>query len=595
MCGLLLYNQEKSSLSVLQPVKTTFTGTVSDYPEEKKNSVRFLVKLNTKNVASGKETVRGSILLYCKKNSESISYMPGDILVFTSRPVLIINRGNPYEFDYRFFMENLGVRYYSFIDSADILKHISPTHRKIVHRALITRESIIQMFRDRGIKGEKLALVAAITLGQKRMLDQDQKNNFIKAGVMHIMAVSGLHAIILSLFVMNVLFFMKRKFDTLRIIITIAVLWAFAFVTGLTPSVLRATLMFSFLQAGKLIERPSNGLNSVLASAFFLIILKPSVIFDAGFLLSYSAVLFIICFYNDLYLLIHFKNWLNDKIWQSAAVTLVAQAGTLPLTIMLFNRFPVYFILANITIVPVSNLLIITGCLVPLFFSIQFLSGWLALLLNFLTGMTEIMTEKTASLPFSTIENIGLTTYETVFLSISIFLAAHYLLKKKTIPSFLPVTFIILFVLSGTLKNIFMKNTSELIVYNTDGSSVVGVRTGRTLHLFADSAGLEVKRHCAVMGLNLQMSGSGEKSYFIKAGSKKIMISQSLSNTNSPVRPDIIVFTGHTNIKNRVINRDYANVIIVTEGSGSSITIPRCAAHDSIYYIRKSGAFISRI
>ena len=117
-------------------------------------------------------------------------------------------------------------------------------------------------------------MAAAITLGQKSMLDPEQKLNFIKAGVMHIMAVSGLHAVILSLFVFNLLFFMKGRFNILRIIVAILILWAFAFVTGLTPSVLRATLMFSFLQAGKLMKRPVNGVNSVLASAFFLIIAK---------------------------------------------------------------------------------------------------------------------------------------------------------------------------------------------------------------------------------------------------------------------------------------------------------------------------------
>ena len=97
--------------------------------------------------------------------------------------------------------------------------------------------------------------------------------------------------------------------------------------------------------------------------------------------------------------MLHFKNWLTDKIWQSAVVTIVAQAGTLPLTIMLFNRFPTYFILTNIIIVPVSNLLIITGCLVPMFFPVQFLSQFLALLLNHLTGLTELLTAQAASLP----------------------------------------------------------------------------------------------------------------------------------------------------------------------------------------------------
>jgi len=125
-------------------------------------------------------------------------------------------------------MENQGIRYYAFTNSHDIIRHIIPVHRKLIHRALIVRETIIRMFKERGIKGERLALVAAITLGQKSMLDPEQKLNFIKAGVMHIMAVSGLHAVILSLFVFSLLFFMKRRFNILRIIITILILWSFA-------------------------------------------------------------------------------------------------------------------------------------------------------------------------------------------------------------------------------------------------------------------------------------------------------------------------------------------------------------------------------
>ena len=173
-------------------------------------------------------------------------------------------------------------------------------------------------------------------------------------------------------------FFLRRKFNIIRIIITILFLWAFAFVTGMTPSVLRASIMFSFLQTGKLLNRPVNNINSVLASAFFLMLNRPSVIFDAGFLLSYSAVLFIICFYRGLYLKININNRLADKIWQSAVVTIVAQTGTLALTISLFNRFPVYFILTNIVIVPLSSLVVIIGCLVPLTYPLKFISKPLA-------------------------------------------------------------------------------------------------------------------------------------------------------------------------------------------------------------------------
>ncbi len=600
--GLILFTNEKNSLSTLKPEKTLFTCTLSDYPEEKENSFMLKVKLNRKIEENKTEVVKGSILLYNKKDSSIASLLPGDLLIIRCTPVEIANRVNPYEFDYRFFIENQGIRYYAFTNSHDILRHIIPVHRKLIHRALIVREKIIRMFEERGVKGERLALVAAITLGQKSMLDPEQKLNFIKAGVMHIMAVSGLHAIILSLFVFNLLFFMKRRLNILRIIITILILWSFAFVTGLTPSVLRATLMFSFLQAGKLMKRPANSINSVLASAFFLIIIRPSVIFDTGFQLSYSAVIYIICFYKDFYLILRFKNWLTDKIWQSVVVTLVAQAGTLPLTIMLFNRFPTYFILANITIVPISNLLIVTGCLIPMFFQIHFLSQYLALLLNYLTGLTEMLTSSTASLPYSTIENIGSTTPECILLTGTIFLFIHFLLKKKSIPVSYPVFFLCLLVLAGAVRDISSKTTNEVIVYNSPGSSTIGIRTGKILNLFSDTSFVvpEVKRHCATLGLRLKSTVLKNKYYYIRAEGKKILITNFL--TKKIIQnfvPDILVLTGsRPEIENDLNLQHFPGIVIISSEATSGFRIPQqvvLTGIDSIHFVRKSGAFIKRI
>ena len=121
-------------------------------------------------------------------------------------------------------MENHGIKYYSMSGADDIIIHAQPSHRKLRHKALMIREKIIDMYKERGITDDRIALVAAITLGQKSMLDPEQKQVFIKAGVMHIMAVSGLHAVILSMFIFNLLFFMKGKFNFLRIIITVLML-----------------------------------------------------------------------------------------------------------------------------------------------------------------------------------------------------------------------------------------------------------------------------------------------------------------------------------------------------------------------------------
>lgn len=599
--GLLLYTMEKRSISVLESGDALYTGYLTDYPEEKGNSFLMNFKIENRFSNKGKQNVNGSILIYNKKDSFCSSFLPGDLMMVRCTPMEITSRGNPYEFDYRFYMESRGTRYYAFTDSSDILSHSLPPHRKLIHRALMIRESIIAMFRERGIEGEHLALVAAITVGQKNMLDPDQKQDFIKAGVMHIMAVSGLHAVILSLFIFKLLFFMKGRLNILRVLITLLILWSFAFVTGLTPSVLRATLMFSFLQAGNLLKRPVNGINSVLASAFVLILIRPSVIFDAGFLLSYSAVIYIIWFYRDLYMKLRFRHRLPDLVWQSAAVTIIAQAGTLPLTILLFNRFPTWFIISNIVIVPISSLVIITGCLVPLTFPVSFLSWLIARVVDFLTGLTELLTEKAASLPLSTIENIGMTTIECILLTVTIFLFTQFILKRKTISLLIPLTALLGLVLAGTFRDISTRRSSELVVYNSIGYSAFGIRSGRTLNLYSDTSlnWQEVNRHSSTLRLKIRTNIINEHPFQIKSSNKNILITEYLNKSLLiKTLPDIIILKGKS-----VISRDLQPVaspeaIVIgpdTRQSYQFLRLVNMVGSDSVHFIKKNGAFYRRL
>ncbi len=600
--GLVLYSNEKNRLSDLDPSPAKYFCTVCEFPEEKEKTFSLIAEVNSKLTEKGSEPVYGTLLIHLRKDDHEIPFLPGDQLVIKCSPARIMNRGNPNEFDYRFYMENHGIKYYTFADGNDISSHITPSHIKLKYRALIIREKIIGMYRNRGITGERLALLSAITLGQKNMLEPEQKQSFIKAGIMHIMAVSGLHAVILSIFMFNILFFLKGRLGFLRIILTVIFLWLFAFVTGLTPSVLRATFMYTFLQSGKLMHRNVNSLNSVLASAFILLLIRPSVLFDAGFLLSYSAVIFIICFYSDLYRKLDFRNWLADKIWQSATVTITAQAGTLPLTISLFNRFPTWFLITNILIVPLSSVLIIIGCILPITYPLKFISFPLAKILSFLTGATAWLTKEAASLPFSTIDKIGMGNVESILLFASVFVAFRYLLDRKSLPVLFPVTLFLLFVLSGTIKAIVTRSTSELIVYNSTGSSSIGIRSGKTLLLYTDTtAGLpEIVRHCASLGLRVKSESLDNGFRYIRAGGKRILISNNISNSLlHEVRPDIIVLTGRFPKIDRPIDTgEQLNSFIITAEVKDSFYL-RKSIEDQIschiHYIKKSGAWRMRL
>ncbi|MBN2666209.1 MAG: ComEC/Rec2 family competence protein [Bacteroidales bacterium] len=578
LCGLLLYANEKNQLSILESEKGHYICTLMEFPEPRPNSFRTIARLHARVDGGDTVSLNGSLMIYFRKDPFISTLLPGDIIKLECQPLPVVNRGNPHEFDYKFYLENNGIKYYSFSRKNDILSHSRPEKSRLRYRALIIRERIIGMYRERGISDDRIGLVAALTLGQKNLLDPEQKQIFIRAGVMHIMAVSGLHAVILSMFILNMLFFLKGRLEFIRILIAVVLLWGFAFVTGLTPSVLRAALMFSFLQAGKLMKRDVNSINSVLASAVILLIARPSVLFDAGFQLSYCAVIFIICFYRSFYLKIRLKNYGADKIWQSAAVTIIAQTGTLPLTISLFNRFPVWFILTNIIIVPLSSVVVIIGCLVPLTYPVEFISHHLALLMDYLTGLTEVFTEKAASLPFASIENIGMVPTESFLLSIFIFLFTMSLLNRKAIPLRIPLIALLILAGAGSIRRIHDRVTGELIVYNGISESQVGIRTGRTLNIWSESDTLmpEAARHSMTRGLNVNNIHAGPGARLIETGYKRILICGHLTKILlQKTLPDIVVLKGKYPSIDMGINPDEIPETIVTgsEVSAGSLNI----------------------
>jgi competence protein ComEC len=326
------------------------------------------------------------------------------------------------------------------------------------------------------------------------------------------------------------------------------------------------------------------------------------VIFDAGLLLSYSAVISIICFLPYFYNKLNPRTWIGDKIWKSAAVTIVAQAGTLALTVSLFNRFPVWFILTNVIIVPMSSALIISGCLIPLTYPIKFISHPLAVFLNHLTWLTENLTEKAAGLPLSTIENIGMRNIESFLFYVVIFLILLFFTNRKELPLLYPFLALMIFLLVCTMRSISDKTSCELIVYNGITSSPVGIRTGRILNLYTETGTIlpEVSRHCATRGLKTKPVKMVSPMQMLQAGNKKILISSNLTdNVLQETRPDIIILRGNNpRIDSMIELTNKIEAIICTSdvSTGFRLNINSNRNRpDTIHYVRYSGAFRTKL
>jgi len=504
--GYLMHITGKERLSTLSEKRQLFTVRISGYPEKKNASCSFRAKTINASVDEQQYFPRGSLMLYFMSDTLPSRWQPGDRLTVRITPKPVENNGNPCEFNYRRYLEGQGVRYLGFFRAGDIIEYQPAGRLTLRERSLVVAHSMIRAFEKAGLEGEELGLVTAFTIGDKDLIDKEHLTTFSRSGAMHIMAVSGLHVGMISLGLSFMLFFLRGKLNIMKSVIIITALWGFAFITGMSPSVLRATIMFTFLQAGTLIHRPAPGMNNLLASAFILTAARPAVIFEAGFQLSYLAVAFIIMFYYPLYRTIRFRNKVADYFWQMTAVSLVAQAGTLALAVRLFNIFPLFFLVTNIVVIPISFAVLALAFLLILFSSVTPVASFFAMLLGKLSGLTLGFTGMISSFDHGVIENIGLTAAGAVLLTIAIALLFASLLRiwKITLKPFLAAAS--LFLLCGTLKNLKESRQERLIVYNIKGKELRAMQDGRVLMVTPVDGHVpaEVKKHTATRGLKIK-------------------------------------------------------------------------------------------
>lgn len=509
--GCLLRQSEKECLSILKEGRQEIIVRISEYPEKVNNGCSFTAKIIAVSRRDSISSPEGSLLLYFMADTLPSGWQPGDMLVVSTSPRPVMNNGNPCEFNYRRYMEGQGIRYMCFFRPRDIIEYHPAVHLSFREKSIVTAHRMVGAFEAAGLHGDELALVTAFTIGNKDMLDREQLTSFSRSGTMHIMAVSGLHVGMISLGLSLMLFFLRGRLRVARTIIIVSSLWMFAFISGMTPSVLRATMMFTFLEAGTLMHRPSSGMNTLLASAFILTAFRPSVIFEAGFQLSYLAVTFIIMFYYPLYRTIRIKNRIFDYMWQMTAVSLVAQTGTLALTVRLFNIFPLLFLVSNIIVIPVSFAVLALAFLLIIFSPVPPVSGFIALLLGKISGAILHFTAMISSVPHGVIENIGMTSLETILLTITLVLLLTSLLRvrKITLKPFLAAAS--LFILCGIIINSLESRKDNVVVYNIKGREMKVRQCGRRLLLTPGEHPVpaEIRKHAATRRLKIEITEPG--------------------------------------------------------------------------------------
>jgi competence protein ComEC len=331
---------------------------------------------------------------------------------------------NPGEFDYQKYLAAQKINAILSVASGERILFLkrhegAPLLQLVVYPA---RRFIIN-FIDSTLAGQQAALLKALLIGARGEIDSDLRESFANVGVIHVLAVSGLHVGFILIGLIGFLSFFRVP-NPWRTLMTILGLIFYAWLTGLSPSVTRATIMAIVIVTGRLLQRKSDVLNSLAVAVLVILAIQPLDVFQPGFQLSFAAVAGIVLLYGRFTTLFksHFRKlrekgfgWLNGVL-SLFFVSLAAQLATLPLTVYYFGRLPLISLFANLFVVPMIALVVAVGLVAVMAAIFNFSLG--AIFSNTVWGLLTLLialVKGAASLPFAYVEMARPSSWIIVF------------------------------------------------------------------------------------------------------------------------------------------------------------------------------------
>lgn len=464
-----------------------FLVKLKEEPLEKGKFIRFNVQVLEKYTHRKLEAkVSGSCMVYLRKPvAQNLSV--GDYIFISSKEIsLVMPPKNPGEFNYSQFLSYKNIYYQSF---PSFWAHAGYFNNSLFRLSGQVRNKLRKRLAMLIDDDSKIGFAEALLVGYKHNLTSEISSSFAKSGTLHVLAVSGLHAGIIF-FILSFLF---KPFERLgawgvvsKALLVILGMWFYAFITGLTPSVTRASFMFSLMQLALVVGRKPKVFNNIFASAFFMLLYDPLLIMSVGFQLSYAAVLGIVYFHQKISYWYVPSNKIIGYFWSLLAVSLAAQIATFPISVFYFHQFPTYFLAANLAIIPgifatmVSLIALLVLGLLP------FLLPALIWLVKALITIILAVAQFIEKLPHASINSLYLSFFELFLLYFLIIVFGFWLYNKtKSKLQLLLISYCLLFV-SFNIKMYGQQRQSKVFVHIIKNQQVVSVVQGREAFLVAN-------------------------------------------------------------------------------------------------------------
>ncbi|QXP77650.1 MULTISPECIES: ComEC/Rec2 family competence protein [Winogradskyella] len=484
--GITTYNLQNDKLRPRHYTHHNFNNSVSNITFQIKERLKpdlyndkYIVSIKTVN---DKKTI-GLLLINIKRDSIIKPYNVDD-LFYTSTTLKTIQKPlNPYQFDYNKYLEFQQVYHQLYLNSTNILQLSNSKHTIYGHADLL-RTKINSKLIEAGFKDDALSIMNALLLGQRQTIDKTIYSNYVNSGTVHILAVSGLHIGII-LIILNYLFkpllYLKYGYY-IRPFILIIIMCSFAIIAGLKPSVTRAVLMFSIITIARHFERGTNIYNTLVISAFLILLFKPNFLFSVGFQMSYLAVLGIVSIQPKIYNLWRPKYKLTNKIWQIFTVTLAAQAGVVPISLFYFHQFPGLFFISNLVVIPFLGFILGLGMIIIALALLNITHHYIVVIYSFIIDCLNNFIAWVAQFESFLLRDISFTISQ-VIVSYLIITALVQVYKYRNFKWTTISLILIIGLQSICFFNHYKTQNNAFIIFNKSRYTILGQKQNRTLNI----------------------------------------------------------------------------------------------------------------
>ncbi|GHT19792.1 competence protein [Bacteroidia bacterium] len=474
--------------------KNLYAVELTGAPLEKKNSIKIRAKIIGFQDSTKFKTSNGNVILYFQKNDAAAALLYGDQLLLQTELQALQPALNPDAFDFGAYLRRQGIAATGYV-AADYWKQTGKnTSFSLFRLADRSQKYLLNIYRRLGLSGDEFAIVAALTLGYTDEIDPELSKEYSASGAVHILSVSGLHVGIIYgflMFIFGLLLGKKRWANIEKSVLIIVSLWAYAFLTGLSPSVMRAAFMFSVLAFALFDDRKSEIFNTIFLSAFVLLLINPNNLFSIGFQLSYAAVLSIVIFSIPANNLLKTNNKALIFVVNITIVSIAAQLGTAPFTIYYFHAFPTWFFLTNLIAIPLSTVIIYVAIITLALSFVPVLSVVLASLLEALLAALNAAIHFIFNLP-SSVLNISISFEQMWLIVLTIIFGCVFYYSKKYLPLILTLCCVLsVFIINFKIKYETL-HSHKVVIYSAQRNTHISFIEGNENTVFTtDSADIQ--------------------------------------------------------------------------------------------------------